>query len=108
MSRFYGELSGNRGDTSRQGDAYSGMSGHIRGWHVGAAVEMHANEEHDICEVFATGGSSGYGRTHLGTLEVAASPNSVVFRPSVELRDLILKAERRKPADDRPRSVIVR
>jgi hypothetical protein len=60
MSRFYGTMQGSRGETSRQGTAASGLSGHIRGWNVGGRVEMRADGEEDTAELFVTRGSNGY------------------------------------------------
>jgi hypothetical protein len=53
--------------------------------------------EHDVCDVYATGGSAGGGSTLLGSLEVERRPPIRLFsRPSRELRDAILKAEGRE------------
>ena len=57
MARFYAEIRGNRGSATRMGTASSGISGHIRGWRVGARVECTADRDHDIVRVYATGGS---------------------------------------------------
>jgi len=59
MSRFYAEIQGNRGEATRQGSEKSGISGHIRGWHLGAKVNCLARNNEDICCVYATGGSNG-------------------------------------------------
>ena len=41
MSRFYGEVTGSRGNTSsRCGHKNTGLSAHIRGWRIGARVRM--------------------------------------------------------------------
>lgn len=58
MSRFYGDLEGNRGVATRQGTANSGIVGHIRGWSVGARVRCFVNEHgQDTVQVWTTGGS---------------------------------------------------
>lgn len=46
----------------------SGITGHIRGWNVGARVIMSVDEDgKDICTITLTGGSGYSGKTkHLG------------------------------------------
>ena len=59
MSRFYANIQGNRGGTSRCGNASSGIVSHTRGWDVG--VEVHGNVDfdgEDVFYVYATGGSN--------------------------------------------------
>jgi hypothetical protein len=69
MSRFYGEIQGNRGEATRQGSPDSGFYGHIRGWNCGAKVQMTARGEKDVCCVYATGGSNGSrSSTYLATI----------------------------------------
>ena len=69
MARFYGQLQGNRGMTSRMGNAYSGIWAHIRGWNIGTRVTCHTADEIDLIEVHATHGSTGGERDiHLATL----------------------------------------
>lgn len=59
MSRFYGDLRGNRGTATRQGTAKSGIDGHIRGWTLGAKVVCFVGEDgEDRVVVNLTGGSS--------------------------------------------------
>ena len=58
MSRFYGEIQGNRGPATRQGSEASGVHGHIRGWNVGGRVEVYDRDGRDVVEVAATGGSN--------------------------------------------------
>lgn len=100
MARFYGEV----GNASRTG-TYSGLSGHIRGWHVGGQVRMWADGEDDACSIYITGGSAGYGMHLLG--EATPSANGVVFTPSKSLRDAILKAEGKGPVADVPTSFLL-
>lgn len=45
MSRFYGSLNGSRGVATRQGTEKSGISGHIRGWNVGAYVTVDIDDD---------------------------------------------------------------
>jgi len=77
MSRFYGDLQGGRGTATRQGTKSSGISGHLRGWEIGARVIVAPqgdNEGIDEVAVLKTGGSSssttegyiaGYTKTEL-------------------------------------------
>tara|TARA_Y100000034_G_C6717727_1_gene317388 strand:+ start:368 stop:601 length:234 start_codon:yes stop_codon:yes gene_type:complete len=69
MSRFYGEVKGNRGKTSRCGSKASGIWGHIRGWNLGVFVDCRVVDGKDVIEVFKTDGSNGYSRKLLYTLE---------------------------------------
>ena len=62
MSRFYGDLQGSRGMATRQGGKSSGISGHLRGWNIGARVivaPQGENPEVDEVAILKTGGSSG-------------------------------------------------
>ena len=68
MSHFYATIKGHRGEANRCGNKNSGIVGHIRGWNVGARVEVHTEtylniygqkEERDVVRVFKTKGSSG-------------------------------------------------
>lgn len=63
MSRFYGDLQGNRGEATRMGTTSSGIRGHIRGWNIGFSVTCRAIEQGkggqiDECIVWQTGGSN--------------------------------------------------
>lgn len=74
MSRFYADISGGRGTTTRQGHAASGIRGHIRGWQSGVLVigratgERSADGDHDVFEVYATSGSGESERSLIGTV----------------------------------------
>lgn len=75
MARFYGEIQGSRGEATRMGTRESGFRGHIRGWHIGAAVEMYAEGDAsstllDRAVVYATDGSAGYARSSIGSLRL--------------------------------------
>jgi hypothetical protein len=62
MSRFYASIQGNRGEATRMGNTTSGMHGHIRGWDIGASVEMSVDPGGiDVCTVTITRGSNGNG-----------------------------------------------
>lgn len=87
MAHFFGEIQGNRGAASRSGSADSGLSGHIRGWRVGAAVEMRAEDKTDICNIYATTGSTGRSREFLGTL--VNNDGELVLTPSAWLVDQV-------------------
>lgn len=67
MSRFYGDLRGNRGEATRQGSKDSGIRSHTRGWNFGGVVIMTVDPEtgEDRMEVYATHGSNGYGQSKL-------------------------------------------
>lgn len=71
MAQFYAEIQGNRGGASRMGSKDSGISGHIRGWHVGGSVSCDHNEGKDHVVVSLTGGSSGHSTIGLGSIVVA-------------------------------------
>ena len=64
MSHFYAEVQGARGLASRTGN--SGMWAHVRGWDIGAYVELSYepprdpwDKGRDIVRVFRTNGSNG-------------------------------------------------
>jgi len=61
MARFYAEIKGNRGAATRTGSASSGISGHIRGWDLGALVEVDVDPAtgKDRLTVYRTSGSNG-------------------------------------------------
>lgn len=61
MSRYYAEIKGNRGAATRQGTKRSGVYGNIRGWNIGAAVEVFpdpTDDDLDCVRVHITGGSN--------------------------------------------------
>jgi hypothetical protein len=58
MAQFYANIQGNRGEATRMGTKSSGLSGHIRGWNVGARVEVSHEDGHDVVRVYRTGGSN--------------------------------------------------
>ena len=61
MSRFYGDLQGNRGGATRQGTKSSGISGHLRGWKVGAktiVAPQGKDEAIDEVAILKTAGSA--------------------------------------------------
>ena len=61
MSQFIAEIQGSRGSASRMGTKASGIQGHIRGWHIGAAVLCWHEDGQDVVEIRATHGSASYG-----------------------------------------------
>ena len=68
MARFYADIKGNRGEATRMGTEASGISGHIRGWDIGARVSVSVNDQgEDEVRVRLTGGS-GSGQFGLGKL----------------------------------------
>ena len=84
MSRFYGSVMGQaRTEATRRGSANSGVTGHVRGWHVGVETVASAgvlHSENDVLNVFATAGSTGSGPTaYIGTVYRNAS-GALVFQ----------------------------
>lgn len=100
MARFYAEIQGNRGAASRMGEASSGMWGHIRGWNIGARVDMDVEDDEDVCHVRVTTGSAGWGNGEsLGTFERSPS-GAIVWKPSLELVNRVMRAHGRKAVTD--------
>ena len=69
MSRFYADISGGRGQATRQGHAASGIRGHVRGWTTGVKVIGHTSVDDDTVDVFdiySTGGSGSSGGGYIG------------------------------------------
>ena len=67
MARFYAAIRGNRGEATRMGTASSGLDAHIRGWGIGARVEMDVDPETgtDRVTIWRTGGSNRCGDSKL-------------------------------------------
>ena len=59
MAQFYANIQGNRGKATRIGTKASGIGGHIRGWRVGARIEISHIDGKDVVCVYRTGGSIG-------------------------------------------------
>ena len=101
MSRFYGDLKGNRGQATRCGTTDSGIGGHIRGWQVGADVDCLAIEEIlpdkktqvDEVRVSRTGGSSRQGRTEYIAIYTQHELNGGLLK---ELFDALRQAQEGK------------
>ena len=69
MAHFYASIQGSRGEATRLGTKNSGISGHVRGWHVGGEVDMSVDSEgRDVATFTATGGSNGGRSVELGEL----------------------------------------
>lgn len=82
MARFYVTAQGNRGECSRMGSAVSGILAHPRGWNVGVRVHGHAEDDADVFDIWATGGSSGYASSrYLGEVRLN-SKGEPQFRPA--------------------------
>jgi len=62
MAHFYGELQGNRGETTRCGTKDSGMYAHIRGWDIGVIVDIMHIEGKDVVKIYKTKGSNDPGQ----------------------------------------------
>jgi len=69
MAAFYFSGIGNRKEKTFMGTKSSGLTGHIRGWDVGARVTMRWNENKQEEEVTIelTNGSNGHRSINLGT-----------------------------------------
>ena len=65
MAQFYATIQGNRGERTCMGTKNSGLYGHIRGWNIGARVDVFYNEELDRDEVriLVSTGSNGGGQS---------------------------------------------
>lgn len=59
MSHFYASIQGARGEATREGTKKSGITGHIRGWNIGARVDCYYDNESgkDVIRVWQTSGS---------------------------------------------------
>ena len=69
MAHFYGDMTGNRGVTTRMGSADSGIQAHLRGWNIGGGVRCFVDEDGNDCvSVDLTSGSRGSrGSSNIGT-----------------------------------------
>ena len=67
MAHFIGDVQGSTTTASRIGGKKSGISGHIRGWNIGAMVicKYDPKTDKDTVYVYKTTGSSGSGRNEL-------------------------------------------
>jgi len=61
MAQFMAEVEGNKGRVHRLGSKNSGAWGHVRGWGVGARVEVDHRDGADFVTVYRTSGSSKAG-----------------------------------------------
>jgi hypothetical protein len=60
MAHFYGMMNGGTGGPrTKTGTKKTGLSAHIRGWHVGCFVECKYKDGKDIIEIYETKGSMG-------------------------------------------------
>lgn len=70
MSRFYASIKGNRGGATRYGTSDSGISGHVRGWNLGAEVSCYVGEDGtDRVTITLTSGSNGGKKVDMGTFK---------------------------------------
>ena len=58
MAHFYGSMKGSRGKVTRCGGKQGGITAHLRGWDVGAEIEVLNIHGRDVCRVYATSGSN--------------------------------------------------
>ena len=108
MARFYASIQGNKGEATRMGTASSGITGHIRGWNVGAHVDCRPNvdTDRDVVEIGLSGGSNYPSERRLavlyGALDEHGRETVLVLADTPEVvaaaRALILRTEER---DDR-------
>lgn len=83
MARFYGSMSGNRGEATRMGTTDSGMTAHVRGWSLGVRVDARDSTEADSFDVHVTSGSNG-GRSDLAVARITEKENGcdvTIFNP---------------------------
>lgn len=69
MARLYGSIDADASKTQATRRAYHNISAHIRGWNEGVEVVGYTRDDHDVFEVYATGGSNGGTRRLIFTLE---------------------------------------
>jgi len=65
MAHFYASMQGSRGEATRVGTKSSGLTAHVRGWDIGARVELSHEDGRDVVRVYRTGGSNNGGRSEL-------------------------------------------
>jgi len=59
MAQYIANIRGQRGEASRLGSKTSGIYAHVRGWNVGARVDISFRDGKDVVTVWQTGGSNG-------------------------------------------------
>ena len=59
MAHYYMSAKGNRKERTCCGTKGSGISAHVRGWNIGARVEISHVDGKDVVRVIRTGGSNG-------------------------------------------------
>lgn len=87
------------------GTESSGMHGHIRGWHVGGAVDMYPEGDKDRAAIYATAGSAGYEREAIGSVRnvdgvLVLTPSAWVIE-QVRNHERAAKKEARRVARER-------
>ena len=66
MARFWGEVQGNRSPVSRTGTKDSGIRADIRGWDIGATVNIYMDKDgNDVLVLSVTGGSHNPNKTEV-------------------------------------------
>jgi hypothetical protein len=83
MAHFYGDLQGNRGQTTRCGAKSSGIDAHLRGWNIGVQVTVQHEDGHDTVYVYRTCGSNGGYRTLIAKY-TADTPIASIPLPALE------------------------
>ena len=69
MSRLYASIDSDARKTQATSRGHRRISAHVRGWNDGVRVVARIEDDSDVFDVFATGGSSGHRpETLVGTL----------------------------------------
>ena len=92
MARFYASIQGNRGEASRIGTTSSGISGHLRGWDIGARVACEDFNGSDEVSIQLTGGSHS---TTGGTLIASAKRDGGKVHLELANTPIVLEAARK-------------
>lgn len=83
MAHFIGALQGSRGAVTRLGTPSSGINTVARGWSVGVNVQGRKEDNGDVFEIYADGGSNGHTvGMYIGTVKLV--DGKVTFIPAKE------------------------
>ena len=83
MAHFIGALHGNRGSVTRLGTPNSGIRTVAHGWSVGVNVQGRKEDDGDVFEIYADGGSNGYtAGMYIGTVKLV--DGKITFIPAKE------------------------
>ena len=76
MAHFYASMQGSRGEATRVGTKSSGLTAHIRGWDIGARVELSHRDGRDYVRIYRTGGSNGGSDQLIAELATSLDPEA--------------------------------